>query len=43
MMVDRGYGNDAGSDPKLLKLPGRFRNEATTHLIAGGGEKWCQC
>ena len=41
-MVERGYGNDAGDDSKLLKLPGRFRNEATANLIASGGEKWRQ-
>jgi len=42
MMVDRGYGNDAGSDPELFKLPGRFRDEATAHFIASGGKKWRQ-
>jgi hypothetical protein len=41
-MVDWGYGNDAGIDPKLLKLPSRFRDEATTHFIASGREKWRQ-
>jgi hypothetical protein len=41
-MVHRGYGNDAGSDAKLIERPGRFCNEATAYFIASGGEKWRQ-
>jgi hypothetical protein len=35
-MVNRGYGDDAGGDTELLKLPGWFCDEATAHFIAGG-------
>ena len=38
-MMQGGYGDDAGSNAKLLELSGRFRDEATAHIIAGGGKE----